>query len=131
MLKSQNFEIIYKIKVKNWTFLYLVLCCFYNNRVKVEVARAFSILCRTNWSLCIKCQNFCNPRFFGILGAWLSDKLKYPRCTSVLPTLRVAILPTFRVAILPTAFLARLQFFRQLFCTLLKLYIAAIKILKT
>ena len=36
-------------------------------------------------------------------------------CTSVLPTLRVAILPTFRVAILPTAFLVRLQFFRQLF----------------
>ena len=50
------------------------------------------------------------------------------RCTSVLPTLRVAILPTFRVAILPTAFLVRLQFFRQLFCTLLKLYIAASKI---
>ena len=50
------------------------------------------------------------------------------RCTSVLPTLRVAILPTFRVAILPTAFLVRLQFFRQLFCTLLKLYIAASRI---
>ena len=37
------------------------------------------------------------------------------RCTSVLPTLRVAILPTLRAAILPTAFLVRLQFFRQLF----------------
>ena len=26
-----------------------------------------------------QCRNFCNPRFFGILGAWLSDKLMYPK----------------------------------------------------
>ena len=41
-LKSQNFEILYKIKVKNRTFLYLVLF-FLNNRVKVEADRAFSV----------------------------------------------------------------------------------------
>ena len=45
MLKSQIFEIIYKIKVKNWIVFYLVLS-FYSNRIKVEAARAFAVFFR-------------------------------------------------------------------------------------
>ena len=45
MLKSQNFEIIYKIKVKNWIVFYLVLS-FHSNRIKVEAARAFAVFVR-------------------------------------------------------------------------------------
>ena len=40
MLKSQNFEIFYKIKVKNETVLYPVLR-FHDNGIKYEAARVF------------------------------------------------------------------------------------------
>ena len=39
---SQNFKKVYKIKVKDWIFLYLVLS-FYSNWNKIEGARAFSV----------------------------------------------------------------------------------------
>ena len=38
----QSFEKLYKIKVKDWTFLYLVLG-FYSNANKIKAARAFSV----------------------------------------------------------------------------------------
>ena len=41
-IKSQNFQKVYKIKVENQTFSYLVLN-FYNNQAKLEAARAFSV----------------------------------------------------------------------------------------
>ena len=40
MLKSQNFEIFYKVKVKDWAFFYLGPR-FHNNKIKFEAARAF------------------------------------------------------------------------------------------
>ena len=60
MLKSQNLEILYKIKVKNWTFLYLVLC-FYNNRIKVEAARAFAVIVRQTEASAEKVSEFLQP----------------------------------------------------------------------
>ena len=41
-LKSQNFEIIFKMKVKNRTVFYFVLS-FHISLIKVQVARAFAV----------------------------------------------------------------------------------------
>ena len=41
-VKSQNFEIVYKIKMKNWTVLHVVPHS-YSKINKFEVARAFSV----------------------------------------------------------------------------------------
>ena len=83
MIKSQNFEIVYKIKVKNWTFLYLVIG-FYNKRVKFQAARAFADFVRQIEATAEKVSEFLQPWIFGILGAWLSDKLMCPNSSTPL-----------------------------------------------
>ena len=40
MLKSQSFEIFYKIKVKDWAFFHPG-SSFHNDKIKFEAARAF------------------------------------------------------------------------------------------
>ena len=51
------------------------MICFYNNRIKVEAARAFAVFVGQIEASAEKVSEFLQPQIVGILGAWLLDKL--------------------------------------------------------
>ena len=75
-VKSQNLDIFYKIKIKNWTVLHIVPR-FYSKINKFEVSRAFSFFVGQIEAPTEIVSEFSQPQISEFWEPWLSDKLKY------------------------------------------------------